>query len=453
MIKQKYAFTLVELIVVITILAILWTIAFISLQWYSVSSRDSVRISDMSSMKTSLELFHLDAGKYPETTNWTQITYSWTLNAWKQWVFWDDTFSNVENLDQVPTDPLTDKNYVYSITNNKQEYELAWIFEWDDIVLNNSIVSNTHAVLKTASAYITWEYNWKILKVVDGTNIYILAVPTIISWDITVDSIEQLVTQWKLISHWYANLPSNYRDSWYDADAWGTLTLVNDWVYEVFSWSLADLKIEANQIDLITNLQTAYNSTDLVNTYEIAEILSYDTVADTDWTKFLAQVLINENIDSSVEISKVVPAAPIVTVFGGAVQDAQVQTGFSSNWTTYTLYSASTDRDAWTISYTGVIVASNPGGWNLPIWSVPVYLNKWNGSSWDYLTHSTELVNWWRTYTESGTYAFSAGTYRVSYSLVGLFFDVAESGEISNASIKNLSTELEVETVTVTNIN
>jgi len=186
MIKQKYAFTLVELIVVITILAILWTIAFISLQWYPLSSRDSVRISDMSSMKTSLELFHLDSGKYPNTTNWTIITYSGGLTAWTQWLFWDDTFSNVENLDQVPTDPLTDKNYVYSITNNKQEYELAWIFEWDDIVLNNSIVSNTHAVLKTASTYITWEYNWKILKVVDGTNIYILAVPTIISWDITL---------------------------------------------------------------------------------------------------------------------------------------------------------------------------------------------------------------------------------------------------------------------------
>ena len=46
--KQKKAFTLVELIVVITILAILWTIAFISLQWYSRDSRDSVRISDMS---------------------------------------------------------------------------------------------------------------------------------------------------------------------------------------------------------------------------------------------------------------------------------------------------------------------------------------------------------------------------------------------------------------------
>ena len=52
--KQKYAFTLVELIVVITILAILWTIAFISLQWYSKDARDSIRISDVSNMKTSL---------------------------------------------------------------------------------------------------------------------------------------------------------------------------------------------------------------------------------------------------------------------------------------------------------------------------------------------------------------------------------------------------------------
>ncbi|MDD2870983.1 MAG: prepilin-type N-terminal cleavage/methylation domain-containing protein, partial [Candidatus Gracilibacteria bacterium] len=62
--KQKTnGFTLVELIVVITILAILGTIAFISLQGYSTQARDSSRISDISSIKTSLELFQLDAGK------------------------------------------------------------------------------------------------------------------------------------------------------------------------------------------------------------------------------------------------------------------------------------------------------------------------------------------------------------------------------------------------------
>jgi prepilin-type N-terminal cleavage/methylation domain-containing protein len=56
---NKLAFTLVELIVVITIIAILLTISFISLQSYSANSRDAVRISDMAKIKVSLELFHI----------------------------------------------------------------------------------------------------------------------------------------------------------------------------------------------------------------------------------------------------------------------------------------------------------------------------------------------------------------------------------------------------------
>ncbi len=44
------AFTLVELIVVITILAILGTIGFLSLQGYSSSARDSTRSSDLASI-------------------------------------------------------------------------------------------------------------------------------------------------------------------------------------------------------------------------------------------------------------------------------------------------------------------------------------------------------------------------------------------------------------------
>jgi len=88
----RTAFTLVELIVVITILAILWTIAFISLQWYSKSSRDSVRISDVSNMKTSLELFHLNAWKYPLPDDDQEVTFSWNT-LWYQWEFWTNVVS------------------------------------------------------------------------------------------------------------------------------------------------------------------------------------------------------------------------------------------------------------------------------------------------------------------------------------------------------------------------
>ncbi|MDD2907073.1 MAG: leucine-rich repeat protein [Candidatus Gracilibacteria bacterium] len=48
--KNNKAFTLVELIVVITILAILGTIAFINLQGYSTSARDGKRVSDINNI-------------------------------------------------------------------------------------------------------------------------------------------------------------------------------------------------------------------------------------------------------------------------------------------------------------------------------------------------------------------------------------------------------------------
>jgi len=50
------AFTLVELIVVITILAILGTIAFISLQGYSSDARNSKRISDLGNIQSAITL-------------------------------------------------------------------------------------------------------------------------------------------------------------------------------------------------------------------------------------------------------------------------------------------------------------------------------------------------------------------------------------------------------------
>ena len=56
MINTKKAFTLVELIVVITILAILGTIAFISLQGYSADARNSKRTSDLGNIQSAISL-------------------------------------------------------------------------------------------------------------------------------------------------------------------------------------------------------------------------------------------------------------------------------------------------------------------------------------------------------------------------------------------------------------
>jgi len=54
--NTKNAFTLVELIVVITILAILGTIAFISLQGYSQDAKNSKVTSDLASLAKKITI-------------------------------------------------------------------------------------------------------------------------------------------------------------------------------------------------------------------------------------------------------------------------------------------------------------------------------------------------------------------------------------------------------------
>jgi len=157
--QQKQGFTLVELIVVITILAILWTIAFISLQWYSKDSRDSVRISDVSKLKTSLELYALDSWKYPAPDDAENVTLSWWEIVWNQWVVWENVLTNLSrNLNKIPKDPVSDKSYVYSTTANKKEYQILSIYEWDSVAL----VSQTHADL-WASVRVDGTYNFIII--------------------------------------------------------------------------------------------------------------------------------------------------------------------------------------------------------------------------------------------------------------------------------------------------
>jgi len=244
--KQKQAFTLVELIVVITILAILWTIAFISLQWYSKDARDSIRISDVSNMKTSLELFHLDAGKYPLPDD-NQIVDYGTETLWYQWDFWSTVISSLSrSISEVPTDPLTEKKYIFSVANNKNEFEILSLLEGDNLTLNN--INQTNAASLVVTPKIDGTYNRVFIK----TASYIVPVPSIINTEVwaatmTLDS---------------SNISSQVINGWDNIpEQWNVIS--NTWsltwlVLSVYTWSINIDTSNAEKEIVIEKIKDAY---------------------------------------------------------------------------------------------------------------------------------------------------------------------------------------------------
>jgi prepilin-type N-terminal cleavage/methylation domain-containing protein len=106
------AFTLVELIVVITILAILGTIGFISLQGYSSKSRDSTRVSHLSLVARSLEIYQVNAGRYPSPDTITGTGQIGGVTIALTGVF-GDSLASLIKLDKAPKDPLSGNNLAY----------------------------------------------------------------------------------------------------------------------------------------------------------------------------------------------------------------------------------------------------------------------------------------------------------------------------------------------------
>lgn len=124
--KNK-GFTLVELIVVITILAILWTISFVSYQWYTKSVRDSVRVSDLSNIHKKLELFKIESWVVPSPESSIDLLSNWK-SFWLQWIVWATTF-NMLDISDGGNDPLTGELPVYTINKSKTKYQILSYFE------------------------------------------------------------------------------------------------------------------------------------------------------------------------------------------------------------------------------------------------------------------------------------------------------------------------------------
>jgi len=201
--KKWSAFTLVELIVVITILSILGTIAFISLGWYGVYARNSKRISDMKTIEKALSIYITWNSQYPNPDNATNIFYSGAL-AWTQWSFSSGTIKQLRTMSTAPIDPLFWVDYTYSTINSKTEYQLAGAIEWSFFSYTTPLLDSTYAVsLWEYKSYNIWNYISKDIKISIEDWCTFITAPSLILSDIPV--------WWNIADGWLYNY--SYSDS------------------------------------------------------------------------------------------------------------------------------------------------------------------------------------------------------------------------------------------------
>lgn len=297
---NRYAFTLVELIISIIILVILSTISFIWYSGYLRDARDAERVATLTSMSEILDIIFSEDWFYPEPDNAIDVKYEWQL-LWQQWTFWENVYDSIwrKKFERKPEDPLTWDDYAYSITNLWDRYELSSIKEVNkDLV---SIVPTTYAESLDYISIVFWNYNKKMLATnVTTTNWtwYVLAIPSILSSDLlSINVLDTIVNKYFVYPNYY-NHP--YSFSWELVNLnWGFDFLPNKII--LYSWSIDDLKTtQSYRISLLKNLQDSYSGTIISSTLWDIEDIEIDTLNPSDQVKELSDFVVRKYLNKAI---------------------------------------------------------------------------------------------------------------------------------------------------------
>lgn len=122
----KRGFTLVELIVVVTILWILATLGFVSYSSYLITARDTSRTSAINSITNGM-ISYSSREKLPIPDDSIEILAGGKPVAW-QWYAWKNVLQEIE-YSKSWLDPKNDVYYSYYLSDNRQDFQLLIYLE------------------------------------------------------------------------------------------------------------------------------------------------------------------------------------------------------------------------------------------------------------------------------------------------------------------------------------
>ena len=122
--KTTKAFTLVELLVVISILGVLATLVAGNYRSAKFRGNDAKRKSDLKQIAIALEAFMNDYGVYPSASTYKIMACPYSTGVC-DWGVAGEEFTDGKTIyfKELPADPSTKQNYVYRLVSN-QKFQL-----------------------------------------------------------------------------------------------------------------------------------------------------------------------------------------------------------------------------------------------------------------------------------------------------------------------------------------
>jgi general secretion pathway protein G len=95
----KNGFTLIEILIVITIIGLLTSVVLVGLGSFRSRGRDARRIADVRETQNALELYYSKKQEYPQTSDWKTLK---------------ELIANADiGVSSIPNDPLSSQDYLY----------------------------------------------------------------------------------------------------------------------------------------------------------------------------------------------------------------------------------------------------------------------------------------------------------------------------------------------------